>query len=198
MDCGKVGALIGRLRRERGLTQRELAGRLLVSDKAVSKWERGAGCPDVSLLAPLAEELGVDLAALLSGELSTAGEPGGNMKRARYFVCPACGGIALATGDMDLSCCGRRLTPLTPQRAEGEDRLQVRQVDDEWFVTASHPMEKGHYIAFAALASGDRVQLIRQYPEWDFQLRLPAVARGTLLWYCTRHGLFSQPLGPTR
>lgn len=41
MDCGKVGALIGRLRRERGLTQRELAGRLLVSDKAVSKWERG-------------------------------------------------------------------------------------------------------------------------------------------------------------
>ena len=65
MDCGKVGALIGRLRRERGLTQRELAGRLLVSDKAVSKWERGAGCPDVSLLAPLAEELGVDLAALL-------------------------------------------------------------------------------------------------------------------------------------
>ena len=55
MDCGKVGALIGRLRRERGLTQRELAGRLLVSDKAVSKWERGAGCPDVSLLAPLAE-----------------------------------------------------------------------------------------------------------------------------------------------
>ena len=71
-------------------------------------------------------------------------------------------------------------------------------MDDEWFVTAGHPMEKGHYIAFAALATGDRVQLIRQYPEWDFQLRLPAVARGTLLWYCTRHGLFSQPLGPSR
>lgn len=41
MDCGKIGGLIGRLRRERGMTQRELADRLQVTDKAVSKWERG-------------------------------------------------------------------------------------------------------------------------------------------------------------
>ena len=47
MDCGKVGALIAQVRKERGLTQAALAERLGVTGKAVSKWERGAGCPDV-------------------------------------------------------------------------------------------------------------------------------------------------------
>ena len=46
--------------------------------------------------------------------------------------------------------------------------------------------------AFAALATGERVQLARQYPEWDLQVRFPIRGRGTLLWYCTRHGLFYQ------
>ena len=54
MDCGKVGELIAQVRKERGLTQAALAERLGVTGKAVSKWQRGAGCPDVSLLAQLA------------------------------------------------------------------------------------------------------------------------------------------------
>lgn len=58
MDCEKIGGLIGRIRRERGMTQREMARRLDVTDKAVSKWERGLGCPDVSLLTGLTEALG--------------------------------------------------------------------------------------------------------------------------------------------
>lgn len=192
MDCGKVGGLILRLRREKGLTQRELAERLHVTGKAVSKWERGAGCPDVSLLARLAEELDVDLAALLSGRLPPGEESGGNMKKARYYVCPACGGVAVSTGEAELTCCGRRLSPLTPQKPDGDHRLTVEQVEDEWLLTSGHPMSKTHHIAFAALAAGDRIQLVRQYPEWDLQVRLPARCRGTLLWYCTEHGLFYQ------
>ena len=66
------------------MTQRELARRLLVTDKAVSKWERGQGCPDVSLLAELAGVLGVDLETLLSGELTSEDVSGGNMKKAKY------------------------------------------------------------------------------------------------------------------
>lgn len=192
MDCGKVGALIARLRRERGLTQRELADRLGVTAKAVSKWETGMGCPDVSLLARLAEELGADLAALLSGRMPPGEESGGNMKKAKYYVCPSCGGLALSTGEAELSCCGRRLSPLTPQKADEAHGLTIERVEDEWYLTAGHPMDKDHHIAFAALAAGDRVQLVRQYPEWDFQVRFPARGRGMLLWYCTRHGLFYQ------
>lgn len=194
MDCGKVGALIARLRRERGLTQRELADRLHVTGKAVSKWERGAGCPDVSLLARLAEELEVDLAALLSGQLPPSEESGGNMKKAVYYVCPACGGITVSTGEAELTCCGRRLSPLTARRPDEDHRLTVEQVEDERLLTSGHPMSKTHHIAFAALAAGDRIQLVRQYPEWDFQVRFPARGRGMLLWYCTEHGLFYQPV----
>ena len=194
MDCGKIGALILYLRKERGMTQRELARRLLVTDKAVSKWERGQGCPDVSLLAELAGVLGVDLETLLSGELPSEDVSGGNMQKAKYYVCPVCGGITMTTGEAELNCCGRKLAPLAPQKAGEEERLSVEKVEDEWYVTSSHPMTKAHHISFVAFASGDRVQLIRQYPEWDLQVRIPARGHGTLLWYCTEHGLFYQYL----
>ena len=60
MDQIRTGSLIRQLRTERGLTQKQLAERINVSDKAVSKWERGNGCPDVSLLTALAEVLDTD------------------------------------------------------------------------------------------------------------------------------------------
>ena len=55
------GAFLAQLRREKGWTQKDLAEKLYVSDKAVSKWERGLSVPDVSLLLPLAELLGVSV-----------------------------------------------------------------------------------------------------------------------------------------
>ena len=68
MDQQKTGALIARRRKEKGLTQKELAERLHISDRTVSKWERSAGFPDVSLLAPLADALDLSVAGLLRGE----------------------------------------------------------------------------------------------------------------------------------
>ena len=194
IDCEKTGGIIARLRKERGLTQRQLAERLQVTDKAVSKWERGLGCPDVSLLDRLAAELGADLGALLRGGLPSQEKPGGTMKQAKYYVCPVCGEVTVATGGAEVSCCGRKLTALTAQKAGEEERLSVERVEDEWFLTSAHPMTKEHHIAFVAFAAGERLQLIRQYPEWDLQVRIPARGHGMLLWYCTRHGLFYQLL----
>ena len=68
MDNLKFGAFIAQLRKEKNLTQKELADRLNVTDKAVSKWETGKGFPDVKLMEPLAQELGVSLVELLNGE----------------------------------------------------------------------------------------------------------------------------------
>lgn len=65
IDKRAFGSFVAQLRRERGLTQRELAQRLFLSDKAVSKWETGASIPDTALLIPLAEELGVSVTELL-------------------------------------------------------------------------------------------------------------------------------------
>lgn len=68
MDNIQFGAFIAQLRKELGLTQKELADRLNVTDKAVSKWETGKGFPDVKLLEPLARELGVSLVELMQGK----------------------------------------------------------------------------------------------------------------------------------
>lgn len=72
MDNTQFGAFIAQLRKEQGLTQKELADRLSVTDKAVSKWETGKGFPDVKLLEPLAQALGVSLVELMQGRRQEA------------------------------------------------------------------------------------------------------------------------------
>lgn len=68
MDNLQFGAFVAQLRKERGMTQKELADILHVTDKAVSKWETGKGFPDTKLLEPLARALGVSLVELMRGE----------------------------------------------------------------------------------------------------------------------------------
>lgn len=67
MDTKKTGLLISQARKEQGLTQKELAEQLHVSDRTVSKWERGAGFPDVTLLEPISDTLGLPVQCLLLG-----------------------------------------------------------------------------------------------------------------------------------
>ena len=192
MDYEKIGALIRRLRTRQGLTQRQLAGRLEVSDKAVSKWERGQGCPDVSLLPRLAQTLGVELEGLLSGELSERDQTGGTMKNLNFYVCPTCGNLLTSADEAAVSCCGQKLSPLEAVKAPEEERLTVELIENDYYITSSHPMTKEHYVSFAALETGDTLILKRLYPEWDLQTRLPRIGHGKLYWYCVQHGLFYQ------
>ena len=69
MEAQKTGKLINYLRTKKGLTQKELAQQINVSDKAVSKWERGDGCPDVAILPNLAAVLETDVDSILNGEI---------------------------------------------------------------------------------------------------------------------------------
>ena len=194
MDCGKNGALIRRLRLARGLTQASLAQAIGVSPKAVSKWETGGGSPDLSLLPLLAQTLGVEVGCLLAGEVPDNAPVPGNMKHIRFFVCPDCGSITTSTGNAQVSCCGRPLAPLTAQKADEAHKLRVEEVEDEWYLTTDHPMTKDCYLSFTAFALGDSVHIVKHYPEWDFQLRLPRRRHGILFWYSTREGLFYQYL----
>ena len=86
MDKAKTGALIAAARKEKNMTQRELAAALHVSDRAVSKWERGAGFPDISLLEPLADTLGLGVLDLLRGERGTRPEPEPTIRQALAFL----------------------------------------------------------------------------------------------------------------
>lgn len=194
LDNKKTGALIRALRTERGLTQRQLADGLGVSDKAVSKWECGLGAPEHDLLVELSTLLGIGANTLLTGELDENERVCSNMKNAVYFICPTCGSISVSIGNAQVSCCGRTLAALTAQKPDEAHSLSIETVEDEWYVTSDHPMTKEHYISLVAFATGDRIQLIKQYPEWNLSLRIARRGHGTLLWYCTEHGLFRRLL----
>ena len=194
MDQEKIGILLRSLRVQKGMTQKELAEKLGLSGKAVSKWECGQGCPDVSVLPELAGILGISMEDLLSGQLPRAERDGGNMKNLKFYVCPVCGNLITASGSPALSCCGRVLEPLVHQKPDEVHTLNVENVEDEWFLSSSHPMTKDHSLMFVALVTAERVTLVRQWPEWDFQTRLPKRGHGVLYWYCTRHGLFRKLL----
>lgn len=194
MNPIKIGGLIAELRHTAGLTQLQLANILNVSDRTVSKWECGQGLPDISMFALLADTFGVNVEVLLSGEMATNDLSAGNMQKANYFVCPECGSFAICMGGVEITCCGKPLAALIAQKADVDERLTVEQVEDEWYITANHPMTKEHYISFVALLNGAKLTLIKQYPEWNLEVRLPRSKRGILLWYCTQHGLFRQIL----
>ena len=86
MNNIKIGNLIYTLRKEKQLTQLQLAERMNISDKTVSKWERGLGCPDISLLPDLSKILEVNLEELLSGKLDINSITGGNMKKTKRII----------------------------------------------------------------------------------------------------------------
>lgn len=192
MDCEKIGKLIRSLRQERGLTQLGLAEQMHISDKAVSKWERGLGCPDVSLLPELSAILGVPLEGLLAGELDENELVGGNMKKLKFYVCPQCGNILTATAEAAVSCCDKKLAAMQPVKAAEGEKLAVEHIENDYFVTSAHAMSKEHYITFVALLTGDTLLLRKQYPEWNLQARIPRIGHGMLVWHCSRHGLFYQ------
>lgn len=187
-----TAAAIKTLREQRGMTQAELAELIGVTDKAVSKWETAKGLPDISLLEPLAAALGASLPELINGSRIINKNRCGNMLRTKFYVCPVCGNVIHSTGETVACCCGITLPALEAEEADEEHALTVENVEDEYFVTVRHEMTKEHYISFIAWVTGDRLQLVRLYPEGNPETRLQRRGRGELYYYCNRHGLFKQ------
>lgn len=190
MDCLKVGKLILRLRNEKGYTQKQLANAMNISDKTISKWERGLGCPDVSLLRGLSEVLGVNIEQILLGELETNEVDGGNMKKLKFYVCSSCGNILTATGEADISCCGRKLSALVAKPCDEKHNINVDIIDDEFYITFDHEMTKEHYLNFIAYVTYDKVLLVKLYPEQGGEVRMPRLRGGKFYFGCNKHGLW--------
>ena len=185
-----TGDTIRYLRERRHLTQRELAERLNVSDKTISKWETSRGLPDITLLEPLASTLSVSVAELLSGEHIENGNRAANLQKSHFYVCPVCGNVIWAVGEGAYSCCGVTLPQLEAEAEDDTHRIHAERIETEWYVTLDHPMEKQHYIAFLALVSADRAQIVRLYPEQNAETRFFLRGHGHLYAYCNHHGLF--------
>ena len=190
MDRYVTGAVIRRLRENKKMTQEELAQQIHVSSKAVSKWETGQGFPDISLLEPLAEALGISVIELLSGEDIRNSNPHSNILRSKFYVCPVCGNVIRSVGEAVISCCGVSLPPVEAEEADEEHAIQVQQVEDELYITVDHPMEKEHYISFIAAISDNGIQFVKLYPQGSAEARIKRSRVRKLYAYCNRHGMF--------
>ena len=190
MDRYVTGAVIKKLREGKKMTQEELAERIHVSGKAVSKWETGAGFPDISLLEPLAEALGISVIELLSGEDVRNTNRSCNMEKGRFYVCPVCGNVIGTAGETVVSCCGINLPPLETEEHGGEHEIRIQTDAGEYYVSIAHPMTKDHYISFIAAVSDRGVQLAKLYPVGSAEARFRMDQVKHIYAYCNRHGLF--------
>ena len=158
-----TGAVIKELREKYHLTQAQLAEKLNVSDKTVSKWETAKGYPDISLLEPIA----------------------------KFYVCPVCGNSIHSMGEAVIQCHGIILKPCQAEETDENHKIFIERVEDEYYVSIEHDMTKQHYISFVAALSSDKLQMIKLYPEGNAEARVKINGVRRILFYCNRDGLFS-------
>ena len=192
MNTYITGSTIKQLRESRSMTQAELAERLAVSSKTISKWETAKGLPDISLLQPLAQALGISVIELMNGEHIINKNLSANMLRCKFYVCPVCGNIIHSIGNTVVSCCGITLPPLEAEKIDDDHSVTIEAVEDEHFITIQHSMTKEHFISFVAYVTADRMQMVKFYPEGNAETRLQLRGRGYLYYYCNHHGLFKK------
>ena len=192
MNSYITGTAIKNLREAKGITQAELAARIGISSKTVSKWETAKGFPDISLIEPLAMALGVSVLELMSGDVVTNRNLSANMLRSKFYVCPICGNAIHTLGDTVISCCGITLPALEAEEIDELHSLSIENVEDEHFVQIRHEMTKTHYISFLACVTSDRLQMVKLYPEGNAETRMQLRGRGYLYLYCNKHGLMKQ------
>ena len=190
MNSYVTGNTIRQLRENRRLTQAELGEKLDVSSKTVSKWETGKGLPDISLLQPLAQALGISVIELMNGEHITNRNVSANMLRGKFYVCPVCGNALFSTGDAVVSCCGITLPALEAEDGDDAHCITIENVEDEHFLSIPHPMTKDHSISFISYVTSDKYQMVKLYPEGNAETRLQLRGKGYLYYCCNQHGLF--------
>ena len=186
-----TGTVIKELREKNRMTQLQLAQKLGVSDKSVSKWENFRGYPDITLLEPIAKVFSISVTELISGNTIHNANISANMLRSKFYVCPVCGNVVHSMGEAAIHCHGIRLMPLEAEETDEHHMIFIERVEDEYYVRIDHSMTKEHYISFMAAASSDGMQMVKLYPEGNAQARLKIRGVKRIFFYCSRDGLFS-------
>ena len=186
-----TGTVIKELREKDKMTQFQLAEKLGVSDKTVSKWETGKGYPDITLLEPIAKVFRISVTELISGSTIHNANVSANMMRSKFYVCPVCGNVIHTMGEAAIHCHGILLTPLEAEPTDERHMIFIERVEDEYYVRIDHSMTKEHYISFVAAASSDDMQMVKLYPEGNAEVRFKLRGVRRIFFYCNRDGLFS-------
>ena len=186
-----TGTVIKELREKNKMTQFQLAEKLGVSDKTVSKWETGKGYPDITLLEPIAKVFRISVTELISGSTIHNANVSANMMRSKFYVCPVCGNVIHTMGEAAIHCHGILLTSLEAEPTDERHMIFIERVEDEYYVRIDHSMTKEHYISFVAAASSDDMQMVKLYPEGNAEVRFKLRGVRRIFFYCNRDGLFS-------
>ena len=189
-----TASVIKRLREAKGITQTQLAEQIGVSCKTISKWETAKGLPDISLIEPLSQALGVSVMELMSGDTVINKNFSSNILFSKFYVCPVCGNVIHTTGEAVISCCGITLPPLDAEETDEAHKITVEPVEDEHFIAVHHDMTKKHFISFVAFVTSDRIQFVKFYPEGNAETRFQLRGRGNLYIYCNKHGLMKKKI----
>ena len=135
-----TGAVIKELREKNRMTQLQLAEKLGVSDKCISKWETAKGLPDITLLEPIAEAFGISVTELISGNTVRNANVSANMLRSKFSVCPVCGNVIHGMGEAEIHCHGIRLVPLEAEPTDEQHMIFIERIEDEYYVRIDHSM----------------------------------------------------------
>ncbi|MCR5094488.1 MAG: helix-turn-helix domain-containing protein [Lachnospiraceae bacterium] len=186
-----TGTIIRELREKNRMTQLQLADKLGVSDKTVSKWETAKGYPDITLLEPIAEAFRISVTELISGNTVHNANVSANMLKSKFYICPVCGNVIHSMGEAAIHCHGIQLMPLEAEPTDERHMIFIERVEDEYYVRIDHNMSKEHYISFVAAVSSDAVQMVKLYPEGGAEARFKIRGVRRIFFYCNRDGLFS-------
>ena len=187
-----TGKIIKELREKQKLTQLEFANIISVSDKTISKWETGKGLPDISLIEPLAKALGVSVIELMNGEHIINQNKSCNMLKSKFSVCPICGNIIHTMGENINSCCGINLPILEAEEENKSHNINCEEIENEYYVSINHDMNKEHYISFIAYVTNDRCEIQKLYPEQNAEARFLRRGKGIVYVYCNKDGLIKK------
>ncbi len=192
MDKYVTGLTIKKLREERGLTQLELADKLGVSDKTISKWENGRGYPDITLLQPLAGVFALSLQELFEGEVVKNQNVAGNIQKGNFYVCPLCGNVVFSLGEAVIECHGLALKKEVAREDEG--LVKIDKIENEYHIYLDHPMTKDNYISFVCALGDYGLQMDKKYPEsaCESYFRISGVRK--IYYYSNKDGLFFKKL----
>ena len=191
MDCKKTGELICLLRKQKNLTQKQLAQLVGVSNKTVSKWECGHGLPDILTVEKLARVFNTTTSCLLEGEIKQNKTDVGKLEKTKFYICPVCNNIITSTSKADVFCCDKKLFPLCSSFCDDKHQTHAEHIDTDLFLTINHPMTKDHFITFVACVFDDHIILYRLYPEQNAEVRIPFSKRNFHLYFCcSQDGFF--------
>lgn len=188
MNAEKTGKIVKDARIKKGMTQKELAEKINVTDKAICKWETGHGCPDITILSQLSKVLEIDIQCILRGELVKNKSVAGNMNRCRFYRCQTCGNLVTSIKAIDVSCCGNKLFSVEAHKSDEEKYLPIiKEFDGQYTISFNHPMTKEDYIAHLITIQYDKILVANLFAEQEAIVTVPQIG-GLKLFIITNKG----------